>query len=383
MMKNGSFENMKKQNQKNILSLIKDEDGISRAQIADKLRISRATVTNIVRELISYELVQESAVGKSRGGRRPMLLNLKSKGAFVIGIEWGIDSVKAVLLNLKAKIIADDQIKVRSHDFEEYKDITFKLIEKYQSQLVDSTKIIGIGLGIHGLVDPQKGLSIFTPHFNWKQINIKKIIAREYNYPIFIDNDVRMMAAGEIWQGRDDFIFINTGSGIGSALVFKAKLHYGNNYAAGELGHMKIKDGGPKCHCGKTGCLEALSSKESIISRYQKLKDSKSEISFAEIISNYQKGESEALIVINDALKYFGRAISDLVNILNPEAVIIGGLFAEFEKILIKPLYQIVKGESMAQAVKDLKIITAYYQDLAGAAGAAEKVLNNFFEMRN
>src|SRR6056297_1479795 len=310
MMEKGSFKNMKKQNQKNILSLIKNEDGISRSQIADKLKISRATVTNIVRELISYELVQEAAVGKSRGGRRPMLLNLKSKGAFVIGIEWGIDSVKAVLLNLKAKIIADDQIEVQSHDFEEYKKISFNLIEKYQNQLEDPTKIIGIGLGIHGLVDPEKGLSIFTPHFNWDKINIKKVIAKKFNYPIFIDNDVRMMAAGEIWQGRDDFVFINTGSGIGSALVFKSKLHYGNNYAAGEFGHMKITDHGPRCHCGKRGCLEALSSKESIISRYQKLKDISEEIDFNTVIKNYKSAESEAELVINDALKYFGRAIS-------------------------------------------------------------------------
>jgi predicted NBD/HSP70 family sugar kinase len=191
-----------------------------------------------------------------------------------------------------------------------------------------------------------------------------------------------MMAAGEIWQGRDDFVFINTGSGIGAALVFKGELHYGNNYAAGEFGHMKITDDGTRCHCGKRGCLEALSSKESIISRYQKLKDLSQEISFKQIMNNYQKGESEALIVINDALKYFGRAISDLVNILNPEAVIIGGLFADYQELLIDPLYQIVAEESLSQAVKDLKIITAYYQDFAGAAGAAEKVLNNFFELK-
>jgi len=379
-MKKGSFENMKKQNQKNILSLIKDEDGISRAQIADKLKISRATVTNIVRELISYELVQESAVGKSRGGRRPMLLNLNSKGAFVIGIEWGIDSVKAVLLNLKAKIIADDQIKVISYDFEEYKDITFKLIEKYQEQLEDSNKIIGIGLGIHGLVDPEKGLSIFTPHFNWEQINIKKIIAEKFDYQIFIDNDVRMMAAGEIWQGRDDFIFINTGSGIGSALVFKSKLHYGNNYAAGELGHMKIKDGGPKCHCGKNGCLESLASEESIISRYKELKNIE-DITFKEIINRYQAHEKEALLVVNDALKYFSRAISNILNILNPEAVIIGGLFAEYDQLLLKKVHKIITEDTLNQIADNLKITTAFYKDFAGAAGAAEKVLNNFFEL--
>jgi len=382
MMEKGSFKNMKKQNQKNILSLIKNEDGISRSQIADKLKISRATVTNIVRELISYELVQEAAVGKSRGGRRPMLLNLKSKGAFVIGIEWGIDSVKAVLLNLKAKIIADDQIEVQSHDFEEYKKISFNLIEKYQNQLEDPTKIIGIGLGIHGLVDPEKGLSIFTPHFNWDKINIKKVIAEKFDYPIFIDNDVRMMAAGEIWQGRDDFVFINTGSGIGSALVFKSKLHYGNNYAAGELGHMKVKDGGPKCHCGKNGCLESLASKESIILRYKKLKNVE-DITFKEIINRYQADEKEALLVINDALRYFSRAISNILNILNPEAVIIGGLFAEYDQLLLEKLHKIITEDTLNQIADDLKITTAFYKDFAGAVGAAEKVLNNFFEMIN
>jgi len=381
-MEKGSFKNMKKQNQKNILTLIKNEEGISRAQIADKLDISRATVTNIVRELIKLKLVRESKMGKSRGGRRPMLLKLNSEGAYVIGIEWGIEAVKAVLLDFEAEIIAEDQIRTEEYTLDEYKNHTFSLIQKYKDQLKVSNKIIGIGLGIHGLVDPEKGKSIFTPHFNWGEVDIKSILAEKYDYPIFIDNDVRMMAAGEIWQDRDDFIFINTGSGIGAALVFKAELHYGNNYAAGEFGHMKITDDGPMCRCGKKGCLEALSSKESIISRYQKLKELKSEINFDQIMENYQKGENEALIVINDALKYFGRAISDLVNILNPEAVIIGGLFAEYEEMLIKPLYQIVKEESLAEAVKDLKILTAYYQEFAGAAGAAEKVLNNFFELK-
>ena len=381
-MEKGSFKNMKKQNQKNILTLIKNEDGISRAQIAEKLDVSRATVTNIVRELVELKLVEESKMGESRGGRRPMLLKLNPEGAYVIGIEWGIEAIKAVLLDFEAEIIAKDQIEPQKYTLEEYKKQTFFLIDKYQKQLPKSSKIIGVGLGIHGLVDPEAGKSIFTPHFEWGEVDIKNILAEKYNYPIFIDNDVRMMAAGEIWQERDDFVFINTGSGIGAALVFKGELHYGNNYAAGEFGHMKITDDGPRCHCGKNGCLEALSSKESIIARYQKLKDLRQGVSFDLIMNNYQKGESEALVVINDALKYFGRAISDLVNILNPEAVVIGGLFADYQELLIEPLYQIVAEESLSQAVKDLKIITAYYQEFAGAAGAAEKVLNNFFELK-
>ncbi len=381
-MEKGSFENMKKRNQKNILSLIRNEDGISRAQIAEKLDVSRATVTNIVRELVKLDLVEESKMGKSRGGRRPMLLKLNPEGAYVIGIEWGIEAIKAVLIDFEAEIIAEDLITPKEFTLEEYQELTFSLIDKYQKDLNKSSKIIGIGLGIHGLVDPEAGKSIFTPHFDWGEVNINSILAEKYDYPIFIDNDVRMMAAGEIWQDREDFIFINTGSGIGSALVFKGELHYGKNYAAGEFGHIKISDHGPRCHCGKRGCLEALSSKESICARYQKLKKIKEELSFEKIMTAYKQEESEALIVINDALKYFGRAISDLVNILNPEAVIIGGLFAEYEELLIEPLYQIVKEESLEQAVKDLKITTAYYQDYAGAAGAAEKVLNDFFELK-
>jgi len=380
-MEKGSFKNMKKQNQKNILTLIKDENGISRAQIAEKLDVSRATVTNIVRELVDLKLVKESKMGKSRGGRRPMLLKLNPEGAYVIGIEWGIEAVKTVLIDFEAEVIAEDQIEPQEFTLEEYKEQTFSLIDKYKTKLQKSNQIIGIGLGIHGLVDPEAGRSIFTPHFEWGEVDIKSILAEKYDYPIFIDNDVRMMAAGEIWQGRDDFVFINTGSGIGAALVFKGELHYGNNYAAGEFGHMKLTDHGPRCHCGKNGCLEALSSKESILSRYQKLKDTSQKISFELLMKNFKDGESEALLVINDALKYFGRAISDLVNILNPEAVVIGGLFAKYKDILINPLYQIVAEESLSQAVRDLKITTAYYQNFAGAAGAAEKVLNNFFEL--
>lgn len=197
-MEKGSFKNMKKQNQKNILTLIKNEDGISRAQIAEKLDVSRATVTNIVRELVKLDLVEESKMGKSRGGRRPMLLKLNPEGAYVIGIEWGIEAVKAVLINIEAEIIAEDQILPPKYTLEEYKKQTFSLIKKYQKKFQHNSKIIGIGLGIHGLVDPEAGRSIFTPHFEWGEVDIKSILAKKYDYPIFIDNDVRMMAAGEI-----------------------------------------------------------------------------------------------------------------------------------------------------------------------------------------
>lgn len=396
-MQKGSFKNMKIQNQKNILALIKKEADISRADIAAELDISRATVTNIVRELIKNKLVKESKIGKSSGGRRPMLLQLRSDAAFIIGLEWGIEAVKAVLLNFKAEIIAAEEKLSQKKTLAEYQSLSCSLIEKFKDILAAEANIIGIGLGIHGLVDPKEGKSIFTPHFNWQELNIKAVLEKKYDYPTLIDNDVRMMAAGEIARGRDNFIFINTGSGIGSALVFNSKLYYGNNYAAGEFGHMKLttaqnsfhSDEGQKSKTNKNNkeaekttkkTLEALASKESIINRYQKLKNLKTEPDFKEIINNYQKEEKEAVLVIETALNFFAGAIANLVNILNPEAVVIGGLFAEYKEIFIDGTAKIVKKEVLDQALKDLKIETAYYQEKAGAVGAGLKVLNNFFE---
>ena len=141
-MKKGSFKNMKKQNQRNILFLIKKEDGISRAKIAEKLDISRATVTNIVKELLEMELVTEAKMGKSSGGRRPTLLKLNPAGAQVVAFEWGIEYLKAVLLDFEAEIILKDKIKIKNNSFAEYKNKSLKLIKKYEDYLAEENNII-------------------------------------------------------------------------------------------------------------------------------------------------------------------------------------------------------------------------------------------------
>lgn len=395
-MRKGSFKNMKKLNKSNILSLIKDEEGISRAQIAEELGVSRATVTNIVKELINMKIVKEIREGESRGGRRPMLLDINAEGAYAIGFEWGIDSLTGVLLNLEAEILAEDRLVVEDNSLFEYRDLTVDLLAKFSKLIKDSDRIIGVGLGIHGLVDPEKGASLFTPHFNWGEINIKDLLKSEFKYPLFVDNDVRMMAEGELWEGKNDFVFINTGAGIGAALVFDGKIRYGVSNSAGEFGHIKISDTGPLCHCGKRGCLEALTSKDSILNNYlEKIREEKiSEgfkeieiekelelINFAYLMDQYRKGDKLAVQVVNQSLNYFARGIADIVNLLNPGAVVIGGVFAEYAELFLVELKKMVSEISLELSASRLNIESAIYGKQAGAVGAAEKVLNNFFSI--
>ncbi|MCC3145734.1 ROK family transcriptional regulator [Halanaerobium sp. Z-7514] len=383
-MKKGSFKNMKNLNMKNVLTLIKDHQGISRADIAKKVNLSRASVTNIVNELLELKLVKEVRAGKSSGGRRPILLDLNPDGGYVIGLEWGISKLKAVLLNLEAEILAKKEIIPSDNSLEEYTKKSFALIDKFISTVEDEAKITGIAVGIHGLVDPEKGVSLFTPHFGWGKVEIEAIIAENYDYPVFIDNDVRMMAEGEIWQGKKDFIFINTGSGVGAALVFAAKLHYGVNNAAGEFGHIKITDDAPVCECGKKGCLESLIAEARILNRYYNKLDSKlerKELSIEKLVKDYKKGSSKAVETIKEISEYFSRGIADLVNLLNPEAVVIGGLFAAYSEVFLAELKNNVSDKALILAVENLNITTAHYGEYAGAVGAAEKVLNNFFKV--
>ena len=383
-MKKGSFKNMKNLNMKNILTLIKEQQGISRADIAKKVNLSRAAVTNIVNELLELKLVKEVRAGKSSGGRRPILLDLNPDGAYVIGLEWGISKLKAVLLNLEAEILSKKEIIPTDNTLKEYTNKSFALIEEFKSNLKNEDKITGIAVGIHGLVDPEKGISLFTPHFGWGRVKIEEIIAERYNYPVFIDNDVRMMAEGEIWQGKKDFIFINTGSGVGAALVFNAKLHYGVNNAAGEFGHIKITDDGPVCECGKKGCLETLIAEERILNKYYKklsAEINRDELSIEQLVKDYKNKSSEALETIRETSEYFSRGIADLVNLLNPEAVVIGGLFASYSEIFLEELKTSVSNKALDLAVENLNITTAHYGEYAGAVGAAEKVLNNFFKV--
>ncbi|ADQ13606.1 ROK family transcriptional regulator [Halanaerobium hydrogeniformans] len=382
MIKKGSFKNMKNLNMKNVLTLIKDHQGISRADIAKKVNLSRAAVTNIVNELLELKLVKEVRAGKSSGGRRPILLDLNPDGGYVIGLEWGISRLKAVLLNLEADILAEEEIIPIDNSLKEYTKKSFNLIDKFISTIKDEDKITGIAVGIHGLVDSQKGVSLFTPHFGWGRVEIEEIIAEKFDYPVFIDNDVRMMAEGEIWQGKKDFIFINTGSGVGAALVFNAKLHYGVNNAAGEFGHIKITDDGPICECGKKGCLETLIAEERILNKYYNKLNvdiKRSELSITQLLKDYKKGSIKAVETIQETSEYFSRGIADLVNLLNPEAVVIGGLFASYPEIFLDELKTSVSDKALDLAVENLNITTAHYGEYAGAVGAAEKVLNNFF----
>lgn len=386
-MQAGSFQLMKKMNQQIIFKLIHDRQAISRVEIAEISGLSPATVTNITRELLQMGLIRESREGESRGGRKPVLLELNPVGAYFMGLEWGIAEIRGALINLNREVIAYEKVDVESCHFDSFLQQSTEIVDNLLNNSIDRSRIYGLGLGVHGMVDPVRGYSLYAPHFKWRDIPVRKELEERLKIPVLIDNDVRVMALAEKWNGRNDFVLINTGPGIGAAIVLAGELYYGRDYSAGEFGHMTIIKDGPLCSCGNTGCLEALVSTDNLLHRYRhglKEQISRQELDeeWMKLLDKAREGEEGARRIIGEAGEYLGMGLSNLVNLLNPDEIILAGYYTAAADLLLPVLREEVEKRVLTIPGRELAIKVTEFGDQVGAIGAATMVLQQLFNFQ-
>ncbi|MFA4967693.1 MAG: ROK family protein [Candidatus Margulisiibacteriota bacterium] len=228
-------------------------------------------------------------------------------------------------------------------------------------------KISKIGIGVPGPIDFHTGIVIEPPNLpGWKKVNLKSEISKKFNVPIFIDNDANCAALGEALFGAGqkarNFIYITVSTGIGGGIIIDRKVYHGANGSAGEFGHMVIDPSGFKCGCGNKGDLEAMASGTSIKTR-------SGEDAMA-IHIKAQQGDSKAIKVIGETAKYLGIGIANLVNIFNPELVVVGGGLSNMGELLLKPTRQEFNKHALALPKKAVKIVRAKLGARSGLLGA-------------
>ena len=264
----GSFSNMKSTNVKLILNKIHQYRSISRAQIAEETGLTAATVTNLTAELIKSGIIIESVQGSSTGGRRPVMLEFNSAQyaiccAYISSktLEFGVTDFDGNILyhnasGINKKMSSDDIV-----------DIIYTEYNKSIKKL--GKKIISMGIGLHGTVDYAKGNWVFAPNLEWRNIPICKILSSKLEIPVFADNDVKLMAKGEMWYGVarnvSDFALIYVGEGVGGAAIINGELYRGVSNASGEIGHCTVDINGDECSCGNRGCLQTKTNKNAML----------------------------------------------------------------------------------------------------------------------
>ncbi|GAB7388955.1 ROK family transcriptional regulator [Bacillaceae bacterium] len=405
-MVTGSFQLMKRINKTLILDIIRQHGPISRADIAKMTGLTPPTVTNLVRDLLNTGIVVEGERMESTGGRKPIMLRINPRAYYVIGGDVGISKIVAAVTDLEARIVAKVTRDLQHFANEEAsgaQETVMALVKETIHRIIaqsgiDKDKFLGIGIGMHGLVDSETGTAVFAPNFPLRNVPVKRLLEEEFAIPAYLDNDVRAMALGESWYGHgkdvENFLFVNVGMGIGAGIVLNREVYRGVSQSAGEIGHTTVLEDGPRCNCGNYGCLETVAAAPAIAKRTikeikrgavtslrERVGERLEEITAKMVYEEAVKGDELSIRIIRDTGRFLGIAIANAINLFNPQLVVIGGGVAQAGEMLLEPLIQTAMNRALEVPARAVKILPSKLGEDAGVIGAAVLVLRRLFQV--
>jgi glucokinase-like ROK family protein len=397
-----SASQMNLSNKMKVIGLIRQYKEISRSDLGKITGLTAPSVTRIVDELIEHDhLANYTGIGNSSGGRPPMIVKFNSDNNYIIGIDLGATNIRGVLTDLDGNFLSEIQAPTEIHKgFDHIIKNTVAIIEKLQNRRgIDKNKIRGIGIGVAGLINRDTQKITFSPDFGWEEIDFRKEMDKYLTIPFFFDNSTRLMALGEQVFGESknlkNFAVINIGYGIAAGLVIEGTLTKGNSGFSGEFGHITIDKNSPvQCKCGKYGCLEALASGNRIATLGAQLikknptgilarhAENNPTIVDAKMVAEaVGEGDAEARQIFEEITEYICLGIGDMVNLLNPESVFIGGgisLTGDFFYTMINEK----KNKYLLKPNRDIAIKPATYAEHATSIGAVSLVLEQILNFK-
>lgn len=386
-------------NKKMILEMIFEKGPINRAEIAKLSGLSVPTVMKITDEFRQSHLIRTVGKRESTGGRQPELIEIDRDEYYSMGVDVGRNRIKVIVMNLGGEIIVKRTISTGNTLPAEVlidRIISFvkTIIEELEEQ---KEKLLGIGIGMPGLLDPDTGIVNFSPDFGWEYVDLLKRFKQEFMLNVLIENANRVMALGERWFGTgrkaDNFLCINLGHGIGAAMVFHDEIYYGNRGIGGEIGHITLKKDGPLCECGNYGCLEALASGRAIAQqaldlisekkgeRILELANGKSEnVEAKTVFMAAQEGDIEAVEILDYAAEYLGIGVASVINLLDPELIIFEGGLMKSSSYLLPILEEKISKHQMYKGGRNVQILKGKLGEDITAIGAATLLLQNIVD---
>jgi glucokinase len=288
-----------------------------------------------------------------------------------LGIDWGGTYIKAGVVDSKGEVL--EKIVYSSSQIKRRKAFVSEIVKLKNT--FRKYNLRAVGIGAPGIINIKQGSIYYLPNISgWKDFPLKTVLEKKLATPVIIDNDANVFALAEVrlgaGRGKERAIFLTLGTGLGGAVIFNGKILEGIT-SASELGHVVIDADGGKCGCGGYGCIETFTGSDHLLERYRQLKKIKKvPKEVKEIFDKARAGEKEALIVWHEFSAYLGKFLAGMVNIFNPQVIILGGgVSGAFG--LFKPfLWRALKKQAMWPQVKNLKIVKAKLND-AGIIGAA------------
>lgn len=396
-MQRGSFQWMKSLNKSIILNKIRTQGPISRAQIAKETKLTPPTVGSIVKELLEQELIKESQLGESQGGRKPTMLVLHTEAFHIIGVDVGPVDIQYIITNLAGEVVTESKVEIKeSLTNERFLEILTDGIQQLIQQH-STLSYIGIGVAMHGIVNAKDGISLFAPNLHLRNIPIKAHLEEHFDMDVKVENDAKAFALGEAWFSDDiahtSMIAVNIGRGIGAGLVSEGKLFNGENGIAGEIGHMMIERNGKICSCGNEGCLQTIASGPAIAEMAKEkinagevtvlrdwIKQSSDEITAEMVHKAAVMNDRLAIEILEEVGVCLGIAFTNIIHTFNPAKIIIGGGVARAGEFLLNPIRRTIAERAISEKAKQTPVIQSKLDAYGSSYGAVALILSDVFQ---
>ena len=400
---------VKKINTSLILNCLRYQESLTRAQLATQTGLNRSTVTNLVDDLMKQHLIIETGIQASSGGRPGIELSLNPHAGASIGIEFKDTFVTVVLTDFIAKIIWRKKIQFTNRtlrvDFEAlYPKIEALVEEALHSAAEHDMRVLGLGIALPGPVNVGEGVSIHAPNLGWRNLPIRKIFAERFQLPVFVGNGAALSALSERHYGAygasskaQNMIYISTSHiGIGGGIFLNNQLYHGVSGYAGEIGHVVVNPDGDRCGCGRVGCWETEVGELNLTRRIQKrleageesltsrmLADSPDDIiTIPMLLIAADQQDAVAQEALERLYQMLALGIANLVNIFNPQMIVLGGSFSQLPESAIETVREIVNQEALSSNTSQLEIIAGKLprEDVC-VMGAATLVLDDVLQL--
>ncbi|MET8086498.1 ROK family transcriptional regulator [Micromonospora sp. NPDC005197] len=363
---------------------------LTRQDLVRSTGLSQPAVSNVVADLIDEGIVAEAGAAESDGGRPSMLLRVAPRYAFVIGVDVGETRVRVELFDFAMTLLASIEYPldpartepdvVAGHVLAGIEVVTGKA-------RVATADVLGVGIGVSGVVEQGVEAVVHAQALGWDRVPLERLIAAGTDLPLHIDNGAKTLGQAEMWfgagRGARHAVFALVGSGVGAAVVTNGATYRGASSSAGEWGHTTLVYGGRACRCGARGCLEAYVGAEAIIDRYREARRGRAvpgEDEESQLAALVTAAESSATArrVLDDTAGYLGAGVANLINLFNPERVVLGGWAAMALGDLLPAVREAAGRQALRQPYEQASIELCRLGVDAVALGAATLPIARF-----
>jgi predicted NBD/HSP70 family sugar kinase len=374
----GSLLSLREHNRRRVVEALRDRGTASRAELARVTGLSRSTVSTLVAELQEVGLVAErpaEADGVTQQGRPPVLLSLDRSAGAVVGLDFGHADVRVAVADLSRTVLAERVVDMDvDHAGATALDAAAGLVaEVLDESGVDHARVLGAAMGLSGPLDHEADTvhrSTILP--SWGDLHPGAELARRIDTPAHNANDANLGAIAEVAigaaRGVQDAIYVMVAAGIGAGVIVGGRVMHGAGGTAGELGHVLVNENGPICRCGNRGCLETVAAAPAIADLLSPTHGPG--LTLHRVVELVEEGEPGAVRAVTDAGHAVGVAIAALCNVLNPEAIVIGGELSAAGDVLLDPIRTAIARHAIRPAADDVRVLVSELGERAEVLGA-------------